>query len=508
MSEEMPAPIAALLRRAADAPASTAVVAGHEEWSNRQLATHVDRLAAGLAAHGVRTGDRVALHLRNTVDAVLATLACLRIGAAAVTLNTHLAASELHDLLDRTRPAGYLGDSAFGSLLASVPGELLPEPARFIASRPSTLTGPPAWPDLMAQAGPPADTPLDLDAPAVLLPTSGTTGQSKLVIWSYRTLAALPLSAAGRGIGPGAVLPLLTPVVHASGMYHLCAALIEGATVVLLPAFDAGQALDAMERHHATSVFGLPFMYAQLAREQAARPRTLSALTVATSAGDECPAEVEAAFEKEFGMPLRSFWAATEDVGMTTADVPAGPYTRVIPEATVQIVGSDGRPAAEGQVGELLTSSPTTSPGYWQADGRHTPLPDGVFRTGDLVRERGSRLLEFVGRVKDIIVRGAFNIYPSEVEGALRSHPAVIDAGVAGFPDPVLGQRVGALVVLAGGTDAARWADEITSWLPGRLAPEKIPEQLRVVASIPRNALTKIDRGAVQAALAAPRCPP
>jgi acyl-CoA synthetase (AMP-forming)/AMP-acid ligase II len=170
---------------------------------------------------------------------------------------------------------------------------------------------------------------------------------------------------------------------------------------------------------------------------------------------------------------------------------------RVIPEATVQIVQADGRTAARGAMGEMLISSPTTTPGYWNGPGDCIRLPDGMFHSGDLVREREPGLLEYLGRAKDIIVRAGANISPSEVEEALRSHPGVVDAGVAGLPDPALGQRVGALVVLAAGPSRPSIRD-VRSWLSDQLAPWKLPEHIRAVQAIPRNALTKIDRAAVR----------
>jgi long-chain acyl-CoA synthetase len=499
-------PVAELLRQAREEPGRVAIVAENRPWTCAQLAEQSGRLAAGLVARGVTSGDRIALQLYNTPDAVLALLACLRIGAVAVPLNTQLTTPELCDLIDRTGPVLYFGENDLQSRSAPIPESLLPNEARFRTAPSGTTTSGTSWTDLFGE--PPAhDIETDPGSPAILLSTSGSTGKSKIVIWSHRTLAALHLSGGGRGIGCGDVLPVMTPVMHGSGAYHLLTALAQRAVPVLIRPFEPGAVLDAMQRHRFTAMFGLPFMCSALAREQRLRPRDASTLRSGFVAGDACPPEIVSGFGRAFGVPLRSFWAATEDVGSTIAPSDPGPYMRIIPEAAVRIVEADGRTAARGSAGEMLISSPTTAPGYWNGPDDYTPMPDGVFHSGDLVREREPGLLEYLGRGKDIIVRGGANISPSEVEEALRSYPGVVDAGVAGVPDPALGQRVGALVVLAAGTPRPSIPD-VRRWLSERLAAWKLPEHIRAVDAIPRNALTKIDRAAVQREISRRTDPP
>jgi long-chain acyl-CoA synthetase len=495
---EQRSPLARLRQRSRDTPQRPAMVAGDRTWTCAQLDGGSARVAAGLRARGVRPGDRVALHLHNSADAVVALLACLRAGAVAVPLNTQLTTPELRDLTERTSPVLYLGERALYDRFAPVPPDLLPPHARLLAGDPHG----PGWPEPPGDpAGPEPD--LDPDAPALLLSTSGSTGASKLVIWSHRTLGALHLSGPGRGIAPGDVLPILTPVMHGSGVYHLLTALAQGALPVLVQHVEPGAVLDAVARHGITSVFGMPFLCAELAREQLRQPRRVGTLRAGLVSGDTCPPEVFALFTEAFGVPLRAFWAATEDVGASVAAPESGPYVRMLPAADVRIVTADGRPAAPGEPGELLVSSPTTTPGYWTGPGDPTPLPEGVFRTGDLVRTAAEPgVLEYLGRAKDLIVRAGSNISPHEIEQVLRGHPGVLDAGAAGLPDPELGQRVGVLVVLAPGPSGPP-IGELADWLGERLAGWKLPDRIRAVPAIPRNALTKVDRIAVRRELTA-----
>lgn len=506
-NDRLSPPVRALLRQAEETPDRTVLVTGHEKWSSRRLAEQAGRVAAGLAARGVKPGDRVALHMHNTAEAALGYLACLRLGAVALPLNTRLATPELHNLVARVQPKVYLGQDDGYASFAGVPQNLVPNDSRFLSGR-AAGTGTSPWPHLAADFAWLADAEPDPGAPAVLLPTSGTTGESKIVIWTHRTLAALGLSAAGRGIGPGDVIALMTPLMHAAAVFGLFSALIEGATAVLIRQFDAADVLDAIDRCRITMLFGLPFMCAELTREQRSRPRDVSTLRTAIVTGDVCPTKVEADFGRVFRVALRSVWAATEDVGMTIPDTRTGPYIRVIPQARARVVQPDGRKADRGEVGELVTSSPTTTPGYWQGAADHTPLPDGVCRTGDLARELSPGLFEFVGRKKDLIIRGGSNVSPQHVEEVLRAHPDIIDAGVAGYPDDMLGQRVGALIVLADGTSPVRSAEEIRDWARQRLADHNVPERIMVAPAVPRNALMKIDRAAITAALSAPEPAP
>jgi len=501
------APVADLLRQAEQVPDRVAVIAGGEGWTVSRLAEQSSRLAAGMARYGVRPGDRVALHMHNVVEAALAYLACLRLNAVAVPLNTRLALPELWDLVLRTEPVVYLGQGELYERFAGLPQSLLPDSARFVTGPPAARAGTSTWQNLLA-AGTGAGSglaaaPPDPGAPAILLATSGTTGRSKIVIWSHQTLAGLPLSAAGRGIAAGGVVPVTTPLMHGGGVCYLFSLLAQAATAVLTGQFEAAAMLDAMQRHRVTNVYGMPFMCAELAREQRSSPRDVSALQSATVVGDVCPAEVETAFKQAFGVPLLSLWAATEDVGATVTGERVGPYLRMIPGAEVEVTASDGRPAAPGETGEMVTRSPTTSPGYWDGPHDHMLGLEGGFRSGDLVREVAPGLLRYMGRKKDLIVRGGSNVSPSEVEEALRAHPDVLDAAVAGYDDDLLGQRVGALLVVAGRGHRPVSAADIRAWAEDRLASYKVPERIAFVDAVPRNALTKVDRLAVGSALAA-----
>jgi long-chain acyl-CoA synthetase len=208
--------VRALLQQAEECPDKTVLVAGQDKWSSKRLAERAGRLAAGLADRDVRPGDRVALHMHNTAEATLAHLACLRLGAVAVPLNTRLAAPELHNLVSRVRPKIYLGQDNLYPQFAPVPEGLVPQEARFL-SGPAEAADTEPWPGLDADDAGLAHPESDPDTPALLLATSGTTGESKIAVWTRRTLDALGLSAEGRGIGRGDVITVMVPLMHTAG---------------------------------------------------------------------------------------------------------------------------------------------------------------------------------------------------------------------------------------------------------------------------------------------------
>lgn len=490
-------PIAALLEQAEHEPERVVCVAGEQEWSAARLAQESADVAAGLVSCGVESGSRVALHLENTIHAVIACLACLRVGAVVLPLNPRLTTTELSDLVERAGPVLYVGDPALYPRFADVPQALVPSERRFLVPTGEAAesdAGVRRWEELYGAARV-ADARMGPDAPAFLLSTSGSTGPSKLVIWSHHTLAGLSLSAGGRGIATGDVLPLITPLMHAGGLYFLLNAITQRATVVLVVRFEAGAVLDAMQARGCTSVFGLPFMCAQLARQQRARPRDLATLRRAVVAGDVCPPDVEADFQEVLGIALLSCWSSTEDAGSTNPLERPGPFMRLLPQARATVVDADGAEVPDGQSGEMLISSPTLSPGYWISPTRVQAHQGGVLHTGDLVVRLGPDVLRYVGRSKDLIVRAGSNISPAEVEHALRAHPAVLEAAVAGVADPDLGQRVGAALVLD--VEQGLSVGEVLREVGRDVAAYKLPERTVVVNAVPRNALTKVDRAAV-----------
>ena len=209
-----------------------------------------------------------------------------------------------------------------------------------------------------------------------------------------------------------------------------------------------------------------------------------------------CPIQLQVEFEATFGAPLRNMWGSTEVVGALREGSQPGPVTRIAPGAQIRLVDDEGRDVPRGEVGEFLVRGLYVTVGYWVAPDRiDDATRDGWYHSGDLMRQGEGDELWFASRKKDIIIRGGSNVSPVEVERVLLSHPLVRDAAVFGVPDPVLGQRVAAIVQLSSGAGAAALG-AILNDTRRQLADYKAPERLWAVDAVPRNPLGKIDRRA------------
>ena len=495
-------PIQALRHNAETRPKSIAFINGDDVWTYQRLAQEVGSLARGLVGLGIRHGDRIALHMVNRPEMILAYYACFLVGAIAVPLRTAFKTAELAPLLRRLQPALYIGEADLYPRVADIDEATLAANRRFVIGDGGDDRRAQPWSRLSTNdngetvPGEPA-----IDAPAVLITTSGTTGQPKLVIHTPASLAAIAEGQANWGLDGSHVAIMSTPMAHASGLFTFLAYVRFCAPFILLERFEPDAVLDAIERHQCSWVLAMPYMFGTLLDRQKARPRNISSLRSCITGGDVCPRQVQEEFPSVVGCPLRSIWAATETVGALTYGLEFGSVCRVVTGADVALVDESGAPVPQGEVGEFIVRGPNVSIGYWAGPNAIEGAPrDGWYHSGDLMRQDDAGNLWFVSRKKELIIRGGTNISPVEVEEALAAHPAVRTAGVIGVPDPVLGQRVMGFVRLeSGAVQSSATVRDILAEVAARLADYKVPEWLEIIHEIPRNPLGKIDRKALLA---------
>ena len=468
-------------------------ISNNDPWTLARLAWEVDRFAAGLVAFGIRPGERVALHLRNGREIAIGYLACFRIGAVAAPLNLRFKQPELEDVLRRLQPRLYLGQHDLYHAVAGIDEAVLPGAARFLVDTAHEPTAR-SWAELRgARHVLPAPGSTDPNAPAVLLLTSGTTGRPKFVAHSLAALSELASRGRYLGMAAGQRNVGCSPMVHMSGMFAFLAGLKLGMQFVMCDNADPGVILDTIEQYGCDVLGTLPTTASALVEAQRKQRRDVSSLRLVLSAGDAPQPGLQAAWEEVFGCPLRSFWASTEAAGSFTYGATHGPVSRLTPGTEMRLLNGDGTEVGPGEPGEMWLRGPHVTLGYWQLPGTLSGLQDGYCNSGDLMRRDADGSVRFVGRLKDLIVRGGSNISPVEVEAVIASHPAVADAGVAGVPDPMLGQRVMAMVRLHGGTDPGVLSD-IVAAMSAQLADYKLPERLFLTRVLPRNGAGKMDR--------------
>ncbi len=458
-----------------------------DEQSYGALDAASRRAAGRLHGAGLRAGDRVLVSAAASLDLVVAHVACLRLGLVVVPANTAYRAAELAHLVGDARPRAAIAD----------------DPARIdalrAADRALLCTTPAlAFPD----AEPPALDAAAPDAPALIGYTSGTTGRPKGAVLSHANLlaSAESLRIAWRWTADDRLV-LALPLFHMHGLgVGLHGTLHAGASAWLLPQFDPDAVASAIARARATLFFGVPTMYHRILASGNAH--ALRALRLCVSGSAALPADQHAEFERACGQRILERYGMTETVMLVSnpVDGERRPGTVGLPLPGVevrltQVARSEPKASEDHRAGspaQIEVRGPNVFAGYWERPDANAEAftPDGWFRTGDLGELDPAGYLRITGRAKELIISGGYNVYPREVEDALRAHPAIADAAVVGTPSPEWGEVVTAYVEGPAPPDLA----ELRAFLADRLAPYKQPRLLHAVEVLPRNALGKVQK--------------
>lgn len=486
---------------AAQRPGHSAVIYESEHFTYEWLWEQARRYAAVLRANGVRPGDRVATLLVDTPQFPVVYFGVLAAGAVAIPLNVMSTASEIgHVLTDAD--ARFLVCAA--SLLAR---------AREAAEPHGTvlLTVGPGSSGLVDLENAARDTaPIDdLAAPepddvAVVFYTSGTTGKPKGVMLTHRNvlynvdrMIVTPYAFRSDDVLLGCL-----PLAHSFG--QICVMLTgfrAGISIVMMSRFSGWEALVLMTEHRCTVFMGVPTMYFGIL-DAVAQGAPVPRLDRVYSGGSALPAKTLDDVRCAFGCPVYEGYGATETSCSVAYHHPGLPFrsgTVGVPINGVTV--GIARPNADridllpvGEVGEIVVCGPTVMAGYLgRPDLTAEVLLDGWFLTGDLGRLDGDGYLSVVGRKKDLILRGGYNVYPREIEEILAGHPAVAQVAVIGVPHPVFGEEVWAIVVPARPEDDNPGSgEEIIEWARQRLAAYKYPRRVEFTDALPMGSSGKV----------------
>ncbi len=472
------------------------------------------RAAASVATalrdhYGVGKGDRVAILAANCPEWIVTYWATVSIGAIAVGMNGWWARDEIRYALADCEPLLLVGDA---KRLARLESADVSAPVIEIESDYQRL-----WNYDRGATLPPAE--IDEDDPAVILDTSGTTGRPKGAVNTHRNVVAvcalsffhgvrmLMLAAddlARRGPPPHPNCTLVnSPLFHVSGLYTGAVTLLAGGvkSVWMSGRYDPERVMQVIERERVTAWGPLGTMAHRLVHHPAVAKYDLSSVRQVGSGGAPVSPELQQKMREVFPNARASMglgYGLTEGTGMATiifgADLLAHPESvgRPLPTIAIEIRDAEGRPVADGAEGEVYMRSPLVMREYWRRpeESRETILPGGWLRTGDVGRlEHG--LLFIDSRKRDLILRGAENIYPAEIEQRLEAHPDVAEAAVVGVDHDELGQEVKAIVVPRDGARLDR--DGLRQWVADVLASFKVPAHWEVrTAPLPRNAVGKV----------------
>jgi malonyl-CoA/methylmalonyl-CoA synthetase len=467
----------------------------HEEWSYQRLVDEASQIAAGLQQWGAAKGDRVALFLENSPEFVALYLSIIRLGAIPVPINTRYRAREISHILHDCAPRLAVSEAALLPIL----NEAL--------TLGSTVQAVVQTEQLASWKGDPATliTPvIDGDDLALVLYTSGTTGRSKGAMLSHNNLmATITGLAVAWAWERSDCLWLCLPLYHIHGLLvGMLTALASGAQVWLHSHFDARQALDELASDGPTLFFGVPTMYVRLVDELRTRSTCdLRHMRLFCAGSAPLAAETFTAFQALTGHAVLERYGMTE-TGMNLSNPYAGPRVAgsvgtPLPGVSIRIVGDDDQMLPAGADGELHVTGGNVFRGYWNDPAKtaesftHDAQGRMWFRTGDMARQDpATGTITLLGRRRELIISGGFNIYPREVEETLLLFPGVVEAAVIGVPDVEWGELPVAYLVC----DRAIDQDALLAHCRAQLAGFKTPRALCFVESLPRNALGKLQK--------------
>ncbi len=457
------------------------------------------RYAAFLAGLGLRPGDRVAVQVEKSAEALLLYLACLRAGLAYLPLNVAYQEGEIAYFLENAEPAAVISQPrSLGTTQALCAQRGIRN--LFVLDengRGSFAEGARGSPERFAMV---ARAESDL---AAILYTSGTTGRSKGAMITHRNLASnAEVLHRYWGFGPGDILVHMLPLFHVHGLFVAChCALMNGTAVRFHAKFDAVRALAAFRA--ATVFMGVPTFYTRLLAEAGLDKAACERMRLFVSGSAPLLAETHAAFEARTGHRILERYGMTE-TGMITSNPldgerRAGTVGLALPGVDLRVVDDADQAVEPGAIGHVQVRGPNVLPGYWRMPEKNKEefTADGFFRTGDMGAFSTDGYLSIVGRSRDLIITGGYNVYPKEVELALDELPGVLESAVVGVPHPDFGEAVMAVIVPRRGVGAPN-AAEVIAAMKGRLANFKVPKQVHFIDDLPRNAMGKVQKNVLR----------
>ncbi|QRG70621.1 long-chain-fatty-acid--CoA ligase [Brevibacillus choshinensis] len=486
-----------LKRSAHDFPDRAAYVFQGESTTYAELDQQVEFLAAGLAKRGIGKGDAVALLLDNRPQFVSAYYAILRVGAAVVPMNPIYTPREISFILNNSKAKGVIALSALEPVLSGLKEQLSDlQLVIYTEAVGEELTVDQIIHERETEYEEPERDENDL---AVILYTSGTTGQPKGAMLSHKNMDS---NAEAMGalfeLEPDDRMVAVLPMFHVFCMtVCLNGPIRSGATILIVQRFHPAEVVSVIREHKASCFAGVPTMYNYMLQLPTATRADFATIRVCCSGGASMPVELLHRFEEKFGVKIMEGYGLSEAAPATAFNPIRG--TRKpgsvgidLPGVINKVVDPEGVELPRGEVGELIVQGPNVMIGYLGLpEETNAALKGGWLYTGDLARMDEEGYVYIVDRKKDMILVDGYNVYPREVEEVLYQHPAIIEAAVIGIPDDVHGEAVKAFVALK---EVAVSQEEILEFCTDKLAKYKIPRLVEIVTELPKNSTGKILR--------------
>jgi long-chain acyl-CoA synthetase len=482
-------------------PDKPALIFHDQPITYAELDREVGRAAAGIAALGIRKGDRVAVLVHNIPHFIYAYLGIVRAGAVMVPLNTMFTADEVSYILADSEARAIVVAEPFVGTVAGL-HDTLPMLEHVVVCGDAAPMGSMTWEQMVGKGEATPDVAAMDDDIACLAYTSGTTGEPKGAMLTHGNLGAnldqmsgVPMLAEVESD----VVLLVLPLFHIYALNVICGLTIRvGATAVLQERFDPVASLDAVARHGVTILFGAPPMFVAWLSTQGVDERDLASVRVAVSGAAPLPAAVMEQFRDRLGITIWEGYGLTETApGATSTAMGAvakpGSIGLPLPEVDLRLVDEKGEDVEEGDPGEIVLRGPNVFAGYWRHDAEtKEAMRDGWFHTGDVAYRDEDGYLYIVDRKKDLIIVSGFNVYPREIEEALYRHPKIADAAVVGVAHPYTGEAVKAIVVLKEGEHTTE--EDVIEFCSRSLARFKCPQVVEFASEVPHSMTGKVLR--------------
>jgi len=468
---------------------------GNESLTYQEFDWETGRMAAALQSLGLNKGDHAAVLFLNSIDTLLSYFSIIKAGGTVIPLNPLYTPREMAFILQNSQAKFLLAASQFQKAIKGIEPQV-PDLSLSIFRREEDPTVVKTVEQMAPSAHYFQTVELSPEDEAIIFYTSGTLGKPKGVILTHGNFTfSGPNIARAYGLQEKDITLAVLPLVHVFALASpVFGSLSSGGTVVILERFQAEAVLQAFEHYKITWFPGVPTMFNYLYHSVERGAYDISSIRMGLSGGASLSVELLQNWEKRFQAPILEVYGLTESTGLVTANPVQGirkPGSIGLPVNGVEtrLIDNEGKTVARGEVGEL--KGPNATKGYWKLpDQTAESIRERWVYTGDLARQDEEGYFYIVGRKKDLIITGGYNVYPREIEEVLYAHPAIYEAAVIGIPDEVKGEIPKAFVSLQPGKNAS--AGEIIDFCKANLAPYKVPRQVEMRAELPKSSTGKI----------------
>lgn len=466
-----------------------------QQYTNIETRQYADQIANGLHKLGVGKGDRIVVCMPNNPEVIFSYQGITRSGAVIVPIMFTLHPKEIQYIIKNCEAKVVIASSYTAENMKKAIEGLEVKPIMVVTDLPGSDDLLNLY-DLMSSESADTEDDSDENETAVILYTSGTTGNPKGVLLTHKNLYTNAVNSAAHNETERGVTIGVLPLAHVYGLTISNTCYITGSSVVVFARFDPEEIFKAIETYKVKAFSAVPAMIHAMVGSPKADQYDTSSLEWIGSGSAPLPIALLNGFRQKFGAKVFEGYGLSEAAPIVTAhnkkiEIKPGSVGIPLPGVNIKIVDHLGREVPAGEVGELIVSGDNVTPGYYQnREETNKVIKEGWLFTGDMGRVDNEGYLYIVDRKKDLVIRGGFNIYPRDIEELLNAHESVSEAAVVGVPDEAMGEEIVACVVRKEGASSTE--KDLIHYCQDNLAKNKTPKRIVFMEALPRNGVGKI----------------